>query len=603
MNVKNIIIIILFNLISLSIFASADQFNTAFNGIGYTGTGAIWSNYYVNAAIMQPTDEKLIVIGMAKSSSAPQQQISLARFLSNGKLDTVANGGSGFGSSTPSSALGYILLPLDASIASQTLARGYAVALDAAGNIIVAGLAQYNGANNANLIIARFTPAGVPDTTFGIQGSLGITNTLQTSSQSAGYNLSGNVAGSSNGSSGSLGYITLLMNSQLAGYGVKIQSDNKIVVVGQTNQNQMIALRFLSNGALDTVTNGGSGFGTGSPAQGYIVGSSLGNSANIAYATTILDNGNILVAGQSSVNSGQMMLARLTPAGVSDTTFNALGTSPSGPGYVISNITNYGGAQANSLLVQQNGDLIIAGSNGLTAVSARYSANGVLNTTYGSPNGYVITTIADTIFTNISGITYDPNGKVLLIGYVQTSSGTDYSVIIRYNFDGSLDTTFSPTGYAIINTNGIPPNFGASIAIRSDGTLVVGAGIYNLGMGAMSFLGGGLPISQTPAIATYSSNVNLYQQFLYINKYAKVITDPTAQAATIAAVENILSSYETAYANQPNFNYLSYLYLNQLEIDQAQAALVIAYPGSAISINYFFLTLNKRIITLTVQQL
>jgi uncharacterized delta-60 repeat protein len=603
MNIKNIIIVIAFNFVSLSIFAGADQFNTAFGGTGYASMGGIWPGYQVFAAIAQPLDEKLIVVGYGQPTGAPKPEIAIARFLTNGKLDTIANGGSGFGSSTPSSALGYTLLTIDPSIAATTQSQAYAVALDAAGNIVVTGFAQNSVAATSwsqnNLIIARFTPQGVPDTTFGVQGATGITGTMPTTANFTGY--VGTVAGTTGGS---LGYITLLLNNELIGYGMAIQPDGKIVIAGFTNTNIMIILRFLSTGALDMTANGGSGFGNATPslATGY-------NCPNIAFrtfATTILANGKILVAGQSYTDNGQMVLMRFTSAGVLDTTF----AYPNG--YITTTVASRAESAAKVLLVQPDGTIDIAGFTRNTdgkyaALSARFSADGIPDLTYGSPNGYVITIIPNNTVTTISGIAYDPHGKLLLTGYIQNSSGT-HTIVIRYNLDGSLDTTFSSTGYIVIDMNGIPQTGAASIAIRSDGTLILGASIYgsNGGLGAISFLGGGLPINETSSIATYGQSQNLFQEFLYVNFYAQGITDLTARAATIAAINQIFANYATLYSNQhtvdPTFNYLSYIYLNTAEMNIVQATLLTAYPESIDQINSFFRFIYKRIITLTVQQ-
>lgn len=560
------------------------QFNAAFGGTGYTGmSSSIWNSSSVSASIAQP-DDKIIVTGYVKQSSSSIQQIGLARFLKNGQLDTTFAG------------TGYTLLALDSSIQTTTKAIPQAIALDSSGRIVVTGYAQNNTANQLNLIVARFLSDGTPDATFGIQGSTGITGTMPTTAQAGGY------VGIPAGTSSGLGYITLLFNNQLIGYGLDIQSDNSIVIVGQTNNNAAIALRLLSTGALDTVANGGSGFG--STTTGYITGSSIGSSAFGSYATNVLSSGSILIAGYSSVSNNQMMLSRVTSAGVLDTTFNTYNatTNPSGTnGYIITTVASLAQSQATNLYVEADGTIIIAGyTNGNStkaALSARYSSAGIADTTYGSGLGYVITTITnDPII--ITGILCDTStNNIYLSGYVTISSST-YSILIRYLSDGSLDTSFTSTGYMLVNENNIPTNQAFGIFNLTDETLMFGAQITGFGLGAFNLIQGILSTPSLSEINSYGLSATYFKEFLYIDFYATIIADTVAQAATIDAVTAILSSYATTYSLS-NINFISYLFLIKNDLATAQAALLLAYPSSSTEINQFFVYLAARIIELT----
>ncbi|MGZ6251043.1 MAG: delta-60 repeat domain-containing protein [Candidatus Chromulinivorax sp.] len=564
-------------------------------GAGYTGIGNVWHSSTTTATIKQ-SDDKLIIAGYAQvSSNASPEQIALVRFLADGSLDTnFAN-------------QGHITLNLDVANGYQVQARAQSIAIDNLNRIIVAGYAYNSAADNqANLIIARFLEDGTPDTTFGIQNTIGITGLMPTTPQSSGY--VGSVAGSSNGDDGSLGYITLLLNNQLAAYAVIIEPDNKIVITGQTGNNAMIVARFLEHGALDTLANGGSGFGIGNglgqltnDVLGYIVGDNLGIGALAGYALTQSSLGQILIAGANSTENGQMMLVRLTSLGRVDTNFN----TPYG--YTItSNIVNCNQNIAKVIQIQANDDIVIAGNaynyitNSYAALSARYTADGLLQTEYGNGNGYVTTLISNYPTINISGITYNQNDQIIVSGYVSAEQRPTASIIIRYNQNGDLDRNFSSTGYILANQN-IPANSAIGISMRQDFTLILGATIQDgLNMGSINFFGPSFPTT-LQSMQSYGLNVNLFEQFLYVNNYAELITDPIVQQALINGVKQAISFYIETYGSIQNFNFIGYLYLLAPILDTQETTLVEEYPGFTIEISNFFLQLNNRIKELIIE--
>ena len=74
-----------------------------------------------------------------------------------------------------------------------------------------------------------------------------------------------------------------------------------------------------------------------------------------------------------------------------------------------------------------------------------------------------------------------------------------------------------------------------------------------------------------------------------------MITDPTAQAGTIAAVNASLDDYAVVYANQPNLNLAASTTPGwDANFAAVQATLVSTYPGSTEQINEFFTNFNAR---------
>ena len=156
--------------------------------------------------------------------------------------------------------------------------------------------------------------------------------------------------------------------------------------------------------------------------------------------------GQIVARGSSSyggsVTPGQFVLARYTTNGSLDSTFGQ-------GGYVITTVPD-GGPENGILLQQPNGDLIVAyadygsGDGGGVWYLYRFNANGTLDTSFGN-QGIVTTTAPGSpeaaVIYPTAGTPQD--GQIVLVG--QASNGTVQ--LVRYNANGSLDTTFGTGGF------------------------------------------------------------------------------------------------------------------------------------------------------------
>src|SRR5207237_6020661 len=96
-----------------------------------------------------------------------------------------------------------------------------------------------------------------------------------------------------------------------------------------------------------------------------------------------------------------------------------------------------------ALILQSNGMLVAAGysDNGSTITFAlvRYNANGSLDTTFGT--GGKVTTSIGGVDDEAFALVLQPDGKLVAAGYA--ASATTYAfALVRYNSSGSLDTSF-----------------------------------------------------------------------------------------------------------------------------------------------------------------
>jgi len=150
--------------------------------------------------------------------------------------------------------------------------------------------------------------------------------------------------------------------------------------------------------------------------------------------------------------------------------------------------TNFGGEDntiANATAIQNDGKILVAGSipnnQGFGELGvARYLTNGSLDPTFGQ-GGIVVTTEGNPL--SAFEIAIQSDGKILVggAGFLSVDA-------VRYNTDGSLDTTFGSGGIASVRPFS-PTAFTAGaggLAVQPDGKILVAAG-----QALVRFLGNG----------------------------------------------------------------------------------------------------------------
>jgi len=302
-----------------------------------------------------------------------------------------------------------------------------AVAIQSDGKIVAAG--YYYGANN-DFAVVRYNTDGTPDTTFGTGGK--VTTDI--------------------GGSGDYAYA------------VAIQSDGKIVVAGTSSNgtnNDFAVVRYNTDGTLDTT------FDT----DGKVT-TAIGGSYDSANAIAIQSDGKIVAAGTSFNGADDdFALVRYNTNGTLDTTFDTDGkvTTAIGGSY------DY----ANAIAIQSDGKIVVAGSyyNGADDDFAlvRYNTDGTLDTTFDT-DGKVTTAIGSGS-DSANAIAIQSEGKIVAAGYYFNGTDFDFAVV-RYNIDGTLDTTFDTDG-KVTTAIGSGTDVARAIAIQSDGKIVAAGSYYN----------------------------------------------------------------------------------------------------------------------------
>ena len=240
---------------------------------------------------------------------------------------------------------------------------------------------------------------------------------------------------------------------------VAIQSDGKIVAAGATvvsaqpfSTPDIALVRYNNNGTLDASFNG---FG--------IVTTHIGG-GDVAHSVAIQPDGKIIVAGGHNTQSSPLTFAlvRYNSNGTLDTSFNGTGKvlTPNGAAY--------------SVAIQSDGKIVAAGDVGVNFSVARYNNDGTPDTSFNG-SGVVVTAVSPGSDGGRS-VAIQSDGKIVVAGYADDiNQGHPDFVVVRYNSNGTLDTSFNGTGIVrtALNAGGQNFTYSGSVAIQSDGRIVV----------------------------------------------------------------------------------------------------------------------------------
>ena len=239
-------------------------------------------------------------------------------------------------------------------------------------------------------------------------------------------------------------------------------------------------------------------------------------------------NGDIVAVAQVNFvnNAGTGIgLVRYTSAGELDTTFGTNGIT----------VTTFAGIAFDpfGFAVQKNGDILIGGVATTTSGRnefglARYTSNGVLDTTFGT-NGLVTTKVGARSDAP-SALLLQPNGQIVMGGFeVAGGNIPGMMSLVRYNANGTLDTTFGKGGISLASVTFLGPE---TLALLSNGDyLAVGQDAnFNTGL-----------------VAEFSSKGVLLSKVTS----AKVVA---ALSSSQSAVPNVMFQSPTVF--QPNGHYV-----------------------------------------------
>ncbi len=397
----------------LRTFAAGGALDLSFGGNGKVATDFNGGEDIGSDVAIQPNG-RIVVVGYSSIHGRTQ----IARYHANGSLDTTFNGSGK-------------IIGLSGS------GRIYSVVIQSDGKIVVGG--STNIAEPSFMFLERYTANGTPDTTFGNNGRVVITDFHERLTDLA------------------------------------IQTDGKIIAAGnavvRTPNPPFFTdwriVRLNTNGSLDnTFGNGG------------IVNTDFGGNTNeSAQAASILSNGRILVAGYGNPGGQDFALAQYTTNGSLDINFGS-------GGKVLTDFAS-GDDRIHDMKVQPDGKIVAAGFT-ITGGSrnfalARYNSNGTLDTTF-DVDGKVETNLNTSGHDSANGLALQSDGKIIAVG---DNGNVDFS-LARYNPNGGLDTNFGQSGILFTDLNNSTDTANA-VAMQADGKIVVAGAAHNSTGGTTNF--------------------------------------------------------------------------------------------------------------------
>lgn len=202
-----------------------------------------------------------------------------------------------------------------------------------------------------------------------------------------------------------------------------------------------------------------------------------------ARMAAVQSDGKIVVVGDVTRGTLDLGLARLKPAGILDKTFNTTGK-------VIKDLGK--GEQGVGLAIDPaTGKIVvdaqICDDEACDLLVLRYNTNGSLDTSFNG-TGYRIVDYGSGDNGSFGAITIQSDGKVLVSGYMFNSTNNNYDMAIyRFTTKGALDTTFNGSGKKALAFGSGRQDMANAILVQPNGKILVAGTTQDVSFGNGNF--------------------------------------------------------------------------------------------------------------------
>jgi uncharacterized delta-60 repeat protein len=225
-----------------------------------------------------------------------------------------------------------------------------------------------------------------------------------------------------------------------------------VVLTGGTQGGRWSAVHAFADGSFRADGTPDPAFGSGG-----LVTFGGGQGTVMPRSVIVLPDGRILVAATATAATPVIVVARLSAAGVLDTTF--------GTGGLATVTTSGGGIRLGHAAVQSDGRIVLAGTHPGTTdagILARLTANGQDDAGFGS--GGQSRVLLGGAPTRLDDVAIDAADRIVVAGWRASSGGAGAKgqlTLARYTAAGALDRTYgtggTPTGYTATDLAGAEP--------------------------------------------------------------------------------------------------------------------------------------------------
>ncbi len=268
---------------------------------------------------------------------------------------------------------------------------------------------------------------------------------------------------------GSAGRVVEDLGSTSRANALLVGDDGTVVVGGSAygGDSDFVLIRYTASGQRDA------GFGSGG-----LVRTDFSGSHDYLRALLLLPDGRLLAGGRSGDG---FALARYKTDGSLDSGF--------GTGGRVRTPMGSGGVGVYALALQADGKIVAvgkqySGGNAQFAV-ARYLPSGQLDSGFGGGSGYVLLDYAGKNDA-AHAVTLLPDGKIVVAGQADNSSGQGFPALVRLNADGSLDASFGSGGWRVLSS--APTGALYALALQPDGKLLLAGNAPDASFSYAAFL-------------------------------------------------------------------------------------------------------------------
>jgi uncharacterized delta-60 repeat protein len=436
---------------------------------------------------------------------------------------------------------------------SPQVSSGQTVVTAANGDIYVAGLDESDVVQNEFAVfVARYTPAGVLDRSFGTDG----VTVEQLAEDDQGTNLES-------------------PEDDTTPIGLALTSGGDVVVAtnafDSSNDPAVAVMELTSAGKLNPA------FGTDGVLNQQL--STASSPASAATAVAVESNGDIVITGYEvdfHTSDDYFMAEELNPAGTPVTSFGNSGDGVYEADLSVDSAKRF--SEGTGVIVDAKGDLVFSveayDANGDDEFGiARLTPSGVPDPSFSTGYAQPVPG-ASTPFSAPDGIAEQPNGDYVLAGVAAFGTNDDEVAVARFTGNGTLDTSFggTGTGKSLSEVAGSTDSFANGLAIQANGDAVI-TGDYTTTGASPTVAGFATRLTANGTLdPSFGTGGTAESQF-----GAGSTLSTTANGATLTAQGQLLTTGQASTSSGDQ------TYVSETELDAPPAVSFSASPAAPVA--------------------